>query len=49
MFWADLLGVDHVYEVMKEFHEVHRDWLEPAPLLERLAKEGGTFGEWSAT
>jgi 3-hydroxyacyl-CoA dehydrogenase len=49
MFWADLLGVDHVYEVMKEFHEVHHDWLEPAPLLERLAKEGGTFGEWSAT
>ena len=49
MFWADLLGVDHVYEVMKEFHEVHHDWLEPAPLLERLAKEGGTFGEWSAS
>jgi len=48
MFWADLLGVDHVYGVMKEFHEVHHDWLEPAPLLERLAKEGGTFGGWSA-
>ncbi|MDH3205808.1 MAG: 3-hydroxyacyl-CoA dehydrogenase NAD-binding domain-containing protein [Gemmatimonadota bacterium] len=49
MFWADLLGVDHVYEVMKGFHEAHHDWLEPAPLLERLAKEGGTFGGWSAT
>jgi 3-hydroxyacyl-CoA dehydrogenase len=49
MFWADLLGVDHVYEVMKEFHGVHHDWLEPAPLLERLAKEGGTFGEWTAS
>ena len=48
MFWADLLGVDHVYGVMKEFYEVHHDWLEPAPLLERLAKEGGTFGGWSA-
>ena len=48
MFWADLLGVDHVYEVMKGFHEAHHDWLEPAPLLERLAKEGGTFGGWSA-
>jgi 3-hydroxyacyl-CoA dehydrogenase len=48
MFWADLLGVDHVYAVLKEFYEVHHDWLEPAPLLERLAKEGGTFGDWSA-
>jgi len=49
MFWADLLGVDHVYETMKRFHEEHRDWLEPAPLLERLAEAGGTFGDWSAT
>jgi 3-hydroxyacyl-CoA dehydrogenase len=48
MFWADSLGLDHVYSVMKRFHEIHRDWLEPAPLLERLAREGGTFGAWRA-
>jgi 3-hydroxyacyl-CoA dehydrogenase len=49
MFWADELGLDHVHEVMKGFYEEHHDWLEPAPLLEKLAREGGTFGEWSAT
>ena len=49
MFYADSVGVDHVYETMKRFHEVHTDWLEPAPLLERLAREGGTFGDWSAS
>jgi len=46
MFWADSLGLGHVYAVMRQFHETHRDWLEPAPLLQRLAKEGGTFGDW---
>ena len=46
MFWADSLGLDHVHEVMHRFYEIHRDWLEPAPLLGRLAHEGGTFGDW---
>ncbi len=48
MFWADQLGLDHVYEVMQGYYEEHHDWLEPAPLLEKLAKEGGTFGEWAS-
>ena len=48
MFYADLVGVGHVHETLKRFHEAHPDGLEPAPLLERLAKEGGTFAEWSA-
>ena len=46
MYWADSLGLRHVHEVMKGFYEVHNDWLEPAPLLERLAREGSSFGEW---
>jgi len=46
---VDAVGVDHVYETMKRFHEVHTDWLEPAPLLERLAREGGSFGDWRAS
>jgi 3-hydroxyacyl-CoA dehydrogenase len=46
MFWADSLGLDHVHEVMHRFYEIHNDWLEPAPLLGRLAHEGGTFGDW---
>jgi 3-hydroxyacyl-CoA dehydrogenase len=49
MFWADQLGLDHVYEVMQEFYKTDPDWLEPAPLLAKLAKEGGTFGDWNAS
>ena len=48
MFYADSLGLDHVFDVMQGFFEVHRDWLEPAPLLEQLAREGRTFVEWKA-
>ena len=48
MFYADSVGLDHVHEAMKSFFEVHHDWLEPAPLLEHLAREGRTFGEWKA-
>ncbi len=46
MFWADSLGLRHVHAVMKGFHERLKDGLEPAPLLKRLAEEGGTFGDW---
>tara|TARA_B000000460_G_scaffold247617_1_gene223106 strand:+ start:3160 stop:5277 length:2118 start_codon:yes stop_codon:yes gene_type:complete len=48
MFYADSIGLRHVYEVMQGFCEIHEDWLEPAPLLERLAREDKTFAEWDA-
>ena len=48
MFYADSVGLRHVYEVMQGFCEIHKDWLEPAPLLERLAREDKTFAEWDA-
>ena len=48
MFYADSVGLRHVYEVMQGFCEIHEDWLEPAPLLERLAREDNTFAEWDA-
>jgi len=48
MFYADLVGVKHVYETIKGFYEGGHEWLKPAPLLERMAKEGRTFAEWSA-
>ena len=48
MFYADSLGLRHVYEVMQNFYEIHQDWLKPAPLLERLAREDRTFAEWDA-
>ena len=46
MFYADSIGLRHVYEVMQGFCEIHEDWLEPAPLFERLAREYKTFAEW---
>ena len=48
MFYADSVGLRHVYEVMQGFCEIHQDWLEPAPLLEKLAREDKTFAEWDA-
>ncbi len=43
MFYADTVGLDKVYESVKRFHQVHGEFWKPAPLLERLAREGGTF------
>ena len=45
MFWADLVGVQTIYDVMSRLHDEHGDWLEPAPLLRRLAEQGKGFGE----
>jgi len=46
MYWADSLGLARVLETMERFHATHGEWLRPAPLLERLAREGRGFGEW---
>jgi hypothetical protein len=48
MFWADQLGLGHVHQVMQGFYQKHHDWLEPAPLLEKLAADGGSFGSWGS-
>lgn len=48
MCYADLVGVAQVYERVKAFHATHGELWKPAPLLERLAREGGTFSNWSA-
>ena len=45
MFWADLVGVKTIYDVMSRLHDEHGEWLEPAPLLKKLAAEGKGFGE----
>jgi 3-hydroxyacyl-CoA dehydrogenase len=44
MFWADQVGVKEIHDTVKRFHDTlgGKQW-EPAPLLERLAKEGKTF------
>ena len=43
MFWADQIGVGTIYETMKRLHGEHGEWLEPAPLLEQLARDGKGF------
>jgi len=45
MFYGSTVGTGEVYRKVSEFHETlgrPDDW-QPAPLLERLAKEGGSF------
>ena len=43
MFWADLVGVQTIYDTICRFNNDHDDWLTPAPLLERLAKDKRGF------
>ena len=43
MFWADLVGLRTVYDTMSRLHDEHGEWLEPAPLLKRLAAQGKGF------
>ncbi len=43
MFYADTVGLDKVFESVQRFHAQHGEFWEPSKLLERLAKEGGTF------
>ncbi len=45
MWYADTVGLEKVYDRVSEFHERHGVLWQPAPLLERLAKQGKTFAE----
>jgi len=45
MFYADTIGLDQVYADVKRFHETHGFWWRPAPLLEKLAREGKRFAD----
>jgi len=48
MCYADQIGLDKVYARVLTFHEQHGALWEPAPLLARLAGEGGTFSSWTS-
>jgi 3-hydroxyacyl-CoA dehydrogenase len=45
MFYADQIGLATICAAMRRFHEQHGEVLRPAPLLERLVKEGKGFGD----
>ncbi len=49
MFHADLTGLAAVYERVRQFHQQHGVLWTPAPLLERLAREGKTFAGFTHT
>jgi 3-hydroxyacyl-CoA dehydrogenase len=46
MFWADAVGPKKLYDRIAEFQAQYGDRWAPAPLLEKLARDGGTFGAW---
>lgn len=47
MWYADTVGLKSVYERVSDFHHRFGELWEPAPLLKRLALEGGTFAEFT--
>jgi 3-hydroxyacyl-CoA dehydrogenase len=48
MFYADRVGLKTIYDRVAAFHRELGDRWAPAPLLERLAREGTTFHEMDA-
>ena len=49
MHWADTVGLKTIAEALSRFAaETGDDSQEPAPLLRRLAAEGGRFADWTA-
>ena len=48
MHYADSVGIETIHDGVRRYHERHGAWWEPAPLLERMAKEGTTFAERDA-
>jgi 3-hydroxyacyl-CoA dehydrogenase len=48
MFMADRIGLDRVYADIQRLHAEHGHWWQPAPLLERLAREGRRFADLQA-
>ena len=43
MWWADSRGLGNVLARIRDFEQAHGEFWKPAPLLERLAKAGGSF------
>jgi 3-hydroxyacyl-CoA dehydrogenase len=48
MFYADLVGLDKILDVLKKFQAERGEDFKPAPLLEQLVGEGKTFGSLNA-
>ncbi len=46
MWYADTVGVRNVHQRICDFHRQFGELWEPAPLLAKLAAEGGSFAAW---
>ncbi len=46
MFYADTVGLRQVYDRVAAFHREHGKRWRPAPLLERLARDGSSFRDY---
>jgi 3-hydroxyacyl-CoA dehydrogenase len=46
MWYADAVGLKHVYDRICDFHQQFGELWEPAALLTRLAKDGKTFADF---
>ncbi len=49
MFLADKIGLANVLADIGRFHQEHGVWWTPAPLLEKLVKEGKSFADLQAS
>ncbi len=49
MFHADTLGVAHVLERIRHYHETLGHYWRPATLIERMAADGSSFEDWDKT
>jgi len=46
MFWADTVGLDTILNGLKKYQKTYGDVWKPAPLLEKLVREGKGFRDW---
>ncbi len=46
MFYADLVGLDKIYDKVSQFHDDYGDWMKPSELLKSLADGGKGFGDY---
>jgi 3-hydroxyacyl-CoA dehydrogenase len=48
MFYADLVGLDNVYDAISRLYDSYGDWVKPSELLMSLAKDGKSFADYTA-
>ncbi|MEE2745783.1 MAG: 3-hydroxyacyl-CoA dehydrogenase NAD-binding domain-containing protein [Pseudomonadota bacterium] len=47
MFYADLIGLDKIYDKVSMYYDEYGDWLRPSELLKDLAKKGKSFKDYA--